>query len=681
MTWYCHGACGVADFRRGLLVFPLVIMFATALQAADQLPSPIPLVKQCTLGAESVRFTSIRIVADPNELARAVAALRSGLADLRLPVADDGIPLRLVVGPVEFPPLTSDYRMEIERQGYRLRCGPREILIQAPTPQGVFYGIQTLLQLLDAGPLLRESDILDWPDLACRMVMIDSARQNENGDYYRRLIDFLARYKVNYLHWHLTDDEILSLYHEDYAALMHPHAWRVEEIRALVEFARQRYIEVMPEIESLGHARVFARLPDCREILHQTTFDKPSRTWAGTRMPGYTNVLCPASEKTYQYLDRMYARAAEAFPYRTLHVGCDEVEATQCARCEQAFPGVSYAEWMARHLLHCRGLVARHDRKMAMWGDMLLHHREVVEQLPRDSVVIYDWQYRREVARDSAAFFKEQGFEVIGCPALFCHPRMILPDDENFDNIAAFARVARELDLHGLDTTIWTPTRYMSDVLWPGIAFAAAQSWCGSNFDEDAFYAGLVRDFFGLSDGRAFARAWCDACRMRWHLDEFYAACWIDEQSLGDAVELLIQREAAVRGLRARLANAEKELDRLSDGVSRNHVAWAALQQSIVIRVYTMEHLLAVRDVRKDGAWNTQLVRDLDVGCAAALKWIEDNWDRNRFADDANKDGAYLPEQNLIRRFRQMHAFHQAILGGCLPQPTSDATTRETRQP
>ena len=91
--------------------------------------------------------------------------------------------------------------------------------------------------------------------------------------------------------------------------------------------------------------RVFLRHPDFRNILHQTTKDKPAGSWSGTEVAGYTNVLCPASDKTYAYLEAMYARAAESFPYPELHIGCDEVDLTTCARCAARFPGVSHADW------------------------------------------------------------------------------------------------------------------------------------------------------------------------------------------------------------------------------------------------------------------------------------------------------------------------------------------------
>lgn len=639
-----------------------VVMFASTAQPGDAAGKPVPFVKEWKQGEGNVTLASVAITTAGGELDNEATFLKTSLVELQIPVTDTGFPIRLEIAPVTFSMRASAYRESIEGQGYRLQISEKGIVLQAQTPAGVFYGIQTLLQLLEADKTLPAAEILDYPDLPKRRIMIDSARQNENAEYYQRLIRFCARYKINGVHWHLTDDQNVALYHEDYPSLMDPHAWRPAQVREMVAYAKQYHIELIPEIESLGHARVFVRHPEYRDILHQTTFDKPSKSWAGTEVPGYTNVLCPASEKTYAYLDKMYERAAQVFPYPETHVGCDEVELTTCARCDAKFPGISPSDWFRRHLLRCVALASRHGRKVSMWGDMLLHHRDIVENLPVKDIVIYDWHYTRKVSPDTAAFFKSRGFEVVACPALMCHPRMIVPDDEQYENIRCFAEIARDQDLLGLDTTIWIPTRYMSDVLWPGIAYAASHAWSGSNWNETDFYEGFVRGFFGSPEGAAFGEQWKDLYTMNWWLRDFYPSCWMDEESLEQARERAPQRREDVSGYLERLERIQKTLAGLASSVKANHVAWRVIERSVAVRAYTMRHLLAAPEVRQNGHWNKEIVKALDDACLECLAWIEEDWDRNRFADDPNKDGAFMSTQNLLYRFRQMHAFHQKIL-------------------
>ncbi|MFH1499122.1 MAG: beta-N-acetylhexosaminidase, partial [Verrucomicrobiota bacterium] len=599
----------------------MVAMFACIAQSADGSGQPVPFVKEWKQGEGRATLSSVSITAAGGDLGNEATFLRTSLAELEVPVVDSGLPIRLEIAAVTFPPRESAYRESIEEQGYRLQIGPREIVLQGRAPAGVFYAIQTLLQLINAEQTLPVVEILDYPDLAKRRIMIDSARQNENAEYYKRLIRFLARHKINGLHWHLTDDQNVALYHEDYPSLMHPHAWRPEQIREIVAYAKRYHIELIPEIESLGPARVFVRHPDYKDILHQTTSDKPTKSWAGTDVPGFTNVLCPASEKTYAYLEKMYDRAVEVFPYPETHVGCDEVEMTTCARCDAKFPGISRSDWFRKHLLRCIALASKRGRKVSMWGDMLLNHRETVEGLPVKDIVIYDWHYTRKVSPESAAFFKKCGFEVMACPALMAHPRMVVPDDEQYENIRRFAEIARDQDLLGLDTTIWTPTRYMSDVMWPGIAYAATHAWSGSNWNEADFYRGFVQDFFGSPQGAAFGEQWKDLYTMNWWLRDFYPSCWMDEESLEQACAQAEQRREVVQGYLERLERIQETLSGLAGSVKANQVSWQVIERSAAVRAYTMRHLLAAPEVRKDGQWNKDVIKTLDKACVKCLAW------------------------------------------------------------
>lgn len=624
---------------------------------------PIPFVKKLSVRPGSLDLERVTITSSDDALANEVSLLRERLDLPALSTGDSGPSIRLEIADVDLPVRSSAYAQSIRDQGYRLRVGEDGVLIQGRTAAGVFYGMQTLLQLIDEAGRVPLVEISDWPDLAFRGVMVDPARANENADYYERLIRFCGRYKINRLHLHLTDDQNVCLYHEDYPSLLHPHAWRPDQLATLVQLAKRHHIEVIPEIESLGHARVFLRHPEFREILHQTTKDKPAGSWSGTSVPGYTNVLCPASDKAHEYLASMYARTAQVFPYPEIHVGCDEVDMTTCARCNSKSPGITHAEWFARHVVSCRDLAAAHGRRTALWGDMLLQHREIVDRIPTEGTVIYDWHYRPTVTGDSVAFFKKRGFEVVGCPALVCYPYMILPSGGNFENIRRFAEIARVQDILGIDTTIWIPTRYLSDVLWPGMAYAAGQSWAGGNWDEVAFYRGFLADFFGSPEGEAFAQAWTRLGKIDWRLQQFKTSCWFDAETLAVARQQADGPAGdSARRYLAELEGVRKALAGLRQSVSRNQNAWQAIEQSVDILAYTLEHFLASAEVQKGGEWDYARLRGLDACCVEAIGWIEADWDRSRFADDPYKADLNDTGQHLLDRFQKMHAYHTRLL-------------------
>lgn len=632
---------------------------AYAIDAHDLIPAVQQL--ESTPGLLDLRTCRIADHAEP--LTSEAAILTEFLRDRSITIGTSGALIRLQLGEPELPTIKSAHGEAIRDQAYSLRIDSDGVTVRAKTPVGVLYGIQTFKQLVSDTHTAPHVEITDWPDLAIRGVMVDPARANENADYYDRLIEFCGRYKLNRIHVHLTDDQSVTLFHERYLPLMHSEAWRAEPLRRLVRRARRLHIELIPEIESLGHARVFLRHPEFGEFLHQTEENKPSGSWVGTTQAGYTNVLCPASERAASYLDDMYARTASIFPYPVIHIGCDEVDMTKCGRCADSFPGISSAEWFIRHLHRCRELARGHDRRVAVWGDMLLKQSQILDGMSPDDFVIYDWHYRPEVSEKSVMLFKERGFEVIGCPALMCHPHMILPSNDNYANIRRFAEIAREHDLRGLDTTIWIPTRYMSDALWTGIAYAAARSWSGALCDDAAIYRAIAHDFFELPHGDAFAATYTQIGAVDWNLDRFKLSCWFDEDSLANA------RREATGDLRseakrylAELSSAAGVMAKLREDVTNNRIAWQALEQSIAIKAYTIEHFLAAADWGDGIPFDQVGLQRLDASCVEAIDWIESDWNRNRFADDPGKADIHKSGQHLLHRFRQMHAFHQRML-------------------
>lgn len=653
--------------------FPFLVFFLLTLSWNNTnfaFTKPIPFPKHFQEKEGELKLKSVKINPVSPDLNQELELLKEILESHKIKIQPTGTPITLAIKPFDLSGIpTSRYKEQIEAQAYKIEINAKGIYIIGRSSQGVFYALQTFDQLIDESAKVPFVEITDWPDLAIRMIMIDPARQNENMGYYQRLIKFAGRYKINAILCHLTDDQTSCLYHEDYPELMHPYAWSTQKIQHLVAFAKKYYVELIPEIESFGHSRMFTRRADCRDFLHMTKSRKPGRGWYGTEIPGYTNVLCPASHKALEYLDKMYERAVKGFGHPWIHIGCDEVDITECERCQKAFPGLSPAEWILKHLLQCRNLVLKRAKTVALWGDMLLHYPEVLNELPTTHTIIFDWHYKPDVSGKSTAFFKEKGFTVIACPALVCYPHIIMPDKDNFENIRRFTDIARDNDILGVNTTIWIPTRYMSDVLWLGIAYAGSYAWSGSNWDEEAFHKRFLLDFFGSKEGEVFQKVWTEVTSIIWHLQDFNISCWDDEDSLNKARKMAEERRTEIEQYIQRLDKSLTQLERIGNSVKKNSESWETFIRSIKILRYTMKHLLASLNVKNNGKWNRELIEDLDKECLQAIKWIEEDWDRNRYPDDPNKNGLYLQIQHLLYRFKQMHGYHQEILSKINPEP------------
>ncbi|WP_375444976.1 beta-N-acetylhexosaminidase [uncultured Fibrella sp.] len=253
------------------------------------------------------------------------------------------------------------------REGYRLSSSPRGVVIAANQPAGLFYGTQTLLQLLPlertqptaAPPALLQVpavQIMDRPRFGWRGVMLDVSRSFFTKEEVMRYIDQLAQFKINTLHWHLTDDNGWRIEIKSLPRLTSVGAWRVprdghygdrpnpkpgepatyggfytqDEIREVVRYAQDRHVTIVPEIDVPGHS--MAMLAAYPEL--SCTKDTSIRVNPGTQFSEWygngtfkmlvDNTLNPSDEKVYAVLDKVFGEVAALFPGQYIHAGGDE---------------------------------------------------------------------------------------------------------------------------------------------------------------------------------------------------------------------------------------------------------------------------------------------------------------------------------------------------------------------
>lgn len=621
----------------------------------------LPFVKISKTTGSSFIFSGHTIQISSEELENEESILKDSLREIGVNEKADGVAINLVLSDIELPIKRQKYREQIYNQGYHLQISSEKIEIKSPSPAGIYYGIQTFLKICNSDSM-HEVNIMDWPDLPIRMIMVDPARQLENKSYYKRLIDFCGQYKINHIHIHLTDAQTSALFHEDFPELMHPHAWKKNDILELKNYASRHHIKLMPEIESFGHSRMFTRLKDAKDYLHQTEMMESDSPWIIIDIPGYTNMLCPSSEKAIAYIKEIYQKAT-AFENDYIHIGFDEVDLSNCKRCNEKFGNITGPQLFQKHLNQCIQIADQNFTRIGVWGDMIRKHPEILDNIPKDKVIIFDWYYFPDVKSKSVALFQEKGFDVIACPALVCWPHIMFPDHNNYTNISRFIEIAYEKELLGVNTTIWVPVRYMSDILWTGIAFAAVHSWSGSTWNEADFYKEFVLDFFASPQGEAFMKIWNELCAISIHLDTFFTGAWSDFESLNNAKLLASEKTEELHATVNRLQKRQKELSIIGDSVKKHSIEWDVIQQTTAMRIYIVQHLLASNQIETEHGWNFELIKKLDESCLQSIKWIEDNWDRNRYSDDPNKNGIYVPTDHILFRFKKMHEFHQELVG------------------
>ena len=257
---------------------------------------------------------------------------------------------------------------QIGNEGYTLSVTPKNITIRANEPAGLFYGAQTLLQLLpkeiesktavsNVKWVVPAVEITDYPRFGWRGLMFDVTRHFFTKDEVKQFIDQMVRYKYNLLHLHLTDDEGWRIEIKGLPKLTEVGAWNVkkvgyfgsftppapdeprnyggfytqDDIRELVQYAKERFVNILPEIDVPGHS--LAAVVSYPELSctpgaenYKVRSGETIMDWSHGAPPIalIDNTLCPANEKVYEFLDKIVGQLAELFPFDYIHMGGDE---------------------------------------------------------------------------------------------------------------------------------------------------------------------------------------------------------------------------------------------------------------------------------------------------------------------------------------------------------------------
>jgi hexosaminidase len=322
-----------------------------------------------------------------------------------------------------------------ETEGYKLAVRPEGVVIEAQTAPGFHDALMTLLQLIDAGagsPSLPAVNILDYPRFVWRGMLIDSARTFQPPEEMKRYIDLLSELKLNVLHWHLVDDQgwrleskafprlhevsgtLASLNRKKKAAL-DKQGWggdgrgyyTQDEVREIVAYAADRQVMVVPEIDIPGHSSaMLAAYPE----LSCSGDPVPVR-----RGPGiYTTALCPGKEEVYQFLDTLFTEVAGLFPAPYVHIGSDEVMASDWL----TYPGCK--DLMAKYgYTDNAGLqsyfVGRVSEILRQKGKTMIAWDEITPYAPEGSV-IQAWR-KQDYARIAA----QTGHDSVVSPTSCCY--------------------------------------------------------------------------------------------------------------------------------------------------------------------------------------------------------------------------------------------------------------------
>jgi len=328
------------------------------------------------------------------------------------------------------------FNKKIASEGYVLKITPKGVVIEASTETGVFYAKESLGQM--AGGIFKNIETSDWTVDCCtvkdeprypyRGLHMDVSRHFRSKEFILRHLDAMAAFKLNRMHWHLTDGSGWRLQIDKYPLLTEVAAWRTmqfnnewrrvgdgmfcneeegyggfyskEDVKEIVEYAAKRHITVIPEIEIPGHStEVLAVYPQ----------------FGCTGVPYECGDLCPGKEATFEFIENVLTEVIEMFPSEYIHIGGDEAGKDKwrtCPDCQKRMKdeGLSTLDELQSYMMkRVEAFLNSHGRKIIGWD-------EILDGGASPTATIMSWQTTEGGVKATA-----QGLDVVMSPQKFCY--------------------------------------------------------------------------------------------------------------------------------------------------------------------------------------------------------------------------------------------------------------------
>ncbi len=428
------------------------------------------------------------------------------------------------------------------KENYKLEVTAKSITVKAEYNQGIFYGIQTLLQLI---PFEHKSDIkvpclqiVDSPKFKWRGMHLDVGRHFFPTAFIKKYIDYLALYKLNTFHWHLTEDQGWRIEIKKYPKLTQVGAWREgsmvghyneqkfdtihyggfytqNDIKEVVAYATERHITIVPEIEMPGHS--LAALAAYPEL---SCTGGPFKV--GTKWGVFDDVYCP-KEETFTFLENVLTEVMALFPSEYIHIGGDECPKTRWKNCTHCQKIIQEKGLKDEHELQSY-FIQRIEKFVNSKGRKIIGWDEILEGGLAPNAAVMSWRG----TEGGIAAAKEKHFVVMtpGSHCYFDHyqgePKnepIAIGGYTNVEKVYAFNPVPKELTpeeaafILGAQANVWTEymntPEHVEYMIMPRMAALSEVLWGTSdtanykNFEQRLIQHFSIYDHKGINYSRA----------------------------------------------------------------------------------------------------------------------------------------------------------------------------------
>jgi len=388
-----------------------------------------------------------------------------------------------------------DANLDLKPEGYAMEISDSQVKIKGKDKAGLLYGLMSLEQMLEDATEQKANlplcSIKDFPALAYRAIHVDVKHHLEKTEYYYKLMDKLARYKINAIILEAED----KIKYEKQPLVGSADALSISEWKKLSDYAMERNIEISPLIQGLGHASFILKHEEYKELR-----DDPKSDWA----------FNPLDPKTYEVQFDLYLDAIKATPHgKYLHVGGDEVHTTGRKS------GKSSLELQLDWLAKVSKFAEENNRIPIFWDDMPLKHAgvyrpmfntkmtdaqvdsiwaknehkltEFLDVFPKNCIYMR-WNYSSPEAKGNSKamqWFTDHNLQVMGATAGQTRWTLMPQNQSNMNNIKSFATSSIKNGLNGLLLTLWDDDSPHFELYNRGIISFAEFTWSGEKRTND----------------------------------------------------------------------------------------------------------------------------------------------------------------------------------------------------
>jgi hexosaminidase len=380
----------------------------------------------------------------------------------------------------------------IGEQGYLLDVEPNQIVVVGRDGPGLFYGVQTLRQLVVGEG--QRAEILgvrvrDWPSLEYRGTQVDLARGPvPKLDYLKRIVRTIAEFKMNQLYLYM--EESFPLDGQPLVGLLSDTLTR-QDWKELVAYAAPYHVDIVPATEACGHLHKVLRFEQYRRLA-----ERP-----------HGHVLAADQPEALSFIDSMYAQMAPVFSSHIYNIGCDETFELGHGRSARRVAKEGYGQVYVDNLIKVAEIAHRYNKQVMFWGDMAVEHPELIPKLPHD-LMVASWEYSAHPDYDRwLKPFQGSGLKIFVCPWVG-NTSQIMPDYQGAAaNISTFIADGKNVGAVGTDVTVWNDDgESLYGPNWWSIVYGAACAWEAGRTRVDDFNQKFDWAFYRNTD-RRFAAA------------------------------------------------------------------------------------------------------------------------------------------------------------------------------